>query len=218
MAPASSSSIVVAIWAAAVSSTAAIIAFSAMLIQRRSLRESGRPEIVLAGWTRGQRMSGAHIYDALVFKTIRNVGRGAALHIYMNAFERVEKEDGVYPVAIMSTTRIPILAPGESEELNGEIELIWKNVPESGDHKRLPITISIYYWDAHGLRHETTYSMYAVELKPNVGVVGAIAPGVGLTTRNTTSIPVWRLKAGQWKARKIEKLTSLIRLQRPWPW
>jgi hypothetical protein len=52
-----------------------------MRIQRRNFLEFVRPEIVLEGWARGN-IDGQ---DVLSFETVRNVGKGVALHIYMNA-------------------------------------------------------------------------------------------------------------------------------------
>jgi hypothetical protein len=62
-----------AIWSAVAASFAALAAFLSFLTQRRNLLESVRPEIVLDGWTR--------ISPGLRFTSIRNVGRGSALHI-----------------------------------------------------------------------------------------------------------------------------------------
>jgi len=52
-----------------------------MLIQRRNLLESVRPELVLTGWGKREEGSGDSWHEVLTFNTIRNIGRGAAIHV-----------------------------------------------------------------------------------------------------------------------------------------
>jgi len=162
-----------------------------MLIQRWNLLESVRPELVLTGWARRAEGQGDAAHEVIAFQTLRNVGRGVALNIILNAAHIIANR----PAAVLSTTRLPILAANEEKDLNGEIFVWWKSV-EPGDrgYKYLPITVVIFCWDSRGMRHETRYNLFAVELLPNVGVSDAIAPGVMLSSRITVTRPVWLLK------------------------
>lgn len=161
-----------AIWSAIAASFAALSSFSIMLIQRRNLLESVRPELALTGWTRRIEGQGDAAHEVIAFQTLRNVGRGAAFHIVINAAHIIANR----PAAVLSTTRLPILATNETNDLNGEIVVWWKNVePDSQGHKHLPITVEIFCWDSRGMRHETRYNLFAVELSQNVGVADAMS-------------------------------------------
>lgn len=160
-----------------------------MLIQRRNLIESVRPELVLIGWTRRQEGAGDSAHEVISFQFIKNVGRGAALHIHFGTFQQIDNR----PTAISATQRMPILAVNESVEVNARIVVWWKNVKTSGpaESKFLPLTISISCWDSRGMRYETRYDLFVVPLLPNVGVGEEIAPGVALANRIVTSKSVW---------------------------
>lgn len=183
-----------AIWSAIAASCSALTAIFVMLIQRRNLLESVRPELVLTGWSREARgfegnPEAAH--EVITFKTIRNVGRGAAFHVMLNSFSTVDNR----PTYFMGSTRLPILAPNETIEVNGEIVLWWKNVNETTPGGRyLPITVSIMHWDSRGMRHVTTYSLMAMELSVAQGCTDEIAPSVMFCQRTTETRAVWTLK------------------------
>ena len=181
-----------ATWSAVAGWFAALIASLAWWIQRRNQLESVRPELVLDGWTRRAQGQGDAAHEVIAFQTIRNVGRGAALHLFLNAAEMA----GNRPTAIMSMERLPILAPGETHDINGEITVWWKNVGSvDGKIKHLAISVKIFCLDSRRMRHETRYRLLAVELSPmSIGVVNEIAPGVMLTNRTTVARPVWLLK------------------------
>jgi heme exporter protein D len=179
-----------AIWSAVAASFAALSSFLIMLIQRRNLLESVRPELVLIGWTRTAEGQVDAAHEVIAFQTIKNVGRGAALHIHLNAFHEVAHR----PTAVLSTTRIPILATNEATDVNRRIVVSWQNVEPNEGVKHLAITITIFCWDSRGMRHETRYSLFAVELSPHVVVADEIAPGVVLTHRTTTTRSVRVLK------------------------
>jgi hypothetical protein len=85
----------------------------------------------------------------------------------------------------------------------------WTNVrPDEKGHRGLPITIRISCLDSRGMRHQTSYSFWAVELKRGVGVMDEIVPGVGLLTRTTTTRTVWSLKL----RRKLARIPGIGRL------
>lgn len=180
-----------ATWSAVAAIFSAISSFLVMLIQRRNLLESVRPELVLVGWSRETRGEGESAHEVISFKTVRNVGRGAALNVFVNA-SRIKDNR---PEAFLATIRVPILAVNEENDVNGEITVWWKNVkPDAQGNKFLPITITIWYWDSRSMRHEKTYCLFAVELNSRVGVSDDIAPGVMLGQRKTKTEPVWLLR------------------------
>lgn len=182
-----------AIWSAIAATFSAIAAITIMRIQHRNMLDSARPELILIGWDRKIRQQGDRKYEIITFNKIRNVGKGSALHLYIHSSKIIDDR----PVAVLSTERLSILPANEEYEINGEITLFWDNVPthDSG-HKYLSIEIKIYSWCSRGYRHETIYTLMAVEPFKNHIVVGSseIAPGVMLTTRKTINKPVWRLK------------------------
>jgi hypothetical protein len=196
-----------AIWSAVAASFAALSSFLIMLIQRRNLLESVRPELVLTGWTRRVEGKEAAAHEVIAFQTIKNVGRGAAFHIHLSAAHEVANR----PTATLTTTRIPILATNEANDLNGQITVWWKNVPSDDQgFKNLAITILIYCWDSRGMRHETRYHLFAVDSLRNTVVADEIAPGVSLTRRITVRRPAWILKTRA----KVARIPGLGRLFR----
>ncbi len=54
-------------------------AFTIMLIQRQSMIDSARPEIVLKDWTRETKNIGEKKYDIVSFKKVLNAGKGLSL-------------------------------------------------------------------------------------------------------------------------------------------
>jgi hypothetical protein len=195
------SSTAAAIWSAIAATFSAIAAITIMRIQHRNMLDSARPELVLTGWDRKTIQQGDPKYEVITFNKIRNVGKGSALHVYINSSKIIHDR----PAAVLSTKRLSILPANEEYEINGEITLFWDNVPsDDSGHKYLPIDIQIYSWSSRGYRHETIYTLMAVEPFKNCIFAGSceIAPGVMLSTRKTISKPVWRLKLN----RKLSRL------------
>ena len=196
-----------AIWSAVAAWFAAVTALVVMLFQRRSLLEAARPELVLTDWKRHKAGSGDSERDVLSFDTVRNVGRGTALHIYMNAFGKRDDR----PTYVMSTTRLPLLAAGEGEQVGCDISLWWDNVPaDSAGNQYLPIHITIHAWDSRNRRHITDYRFLAVPLGGSQGVTDAIAPGVMLISRKVSTDSVWRLKLQRAWISILDKPKSLL--------
>ena len=180
-----------AIWSAVAASFAALSSFLIMLIQRRNLYESARPELVMDGWTRQTRGTDDSAHEVISFTNIRNIGRGPALNIHINSFAEHDNR----PTAVMSTCRLPILAANEILSVAGEIVVWWKNVPPQTDGlKLLFIEITILCWGARNVRYDTTYNLFVVPLSPTQGVTNAIAPGVALHNRTVVERPIWLLK------------------------
>jgi hypothetical protein len=183
-------SVAVAIWSAIAASFAAVVAFLAWTAQVRSLRESFRPEVVLYGWARST--SAETGSDTISFAGIKNVGRGSARPVVINAFALADDERPIYT---MSTINLPSLSPNETVDQRAQISIEWNNVPRKMDSsKSLGITITAYYWDALNVRHITTFGLLAVQDPSRTVVSNSVARGLALGTVSTRSTPVWRLK------------------------
>lgn len=197
-----------ALWSAVAASFAALSSFLIMLIQRRNLLESVRPELVLTQWSRGSDGQGDSAHEYVEFKKIRNVGRGAALHTMVTAHQ----DSNGRPVAYLAhMIRIPILAANEEFDANGRIVIGPKNIAR-GDKSwwHLAIRVTIFCWDSRGMRHETRYELFAVEQKPNVGISEEIAPGIMLSRRVTIVRPGWLLKC----ISKFDQIPGIRKLRR----
>ena len=199
-------------WSAIAAFFAAISSFLMMGIQRENLMEAARPEIVLTDWTRSMEGRGK-AFEIITFKTIRNVGHGAAFNLIINAAQTKNNR----PLTAFSTTRLPVLSANESIDINGKIYIFLKNVePASGAFKMLQFPIEILCWDSRNRRHETRYSLAVVEVSEKVAIVDEIAPGVSIVNRTTNIRYVWFLKMLD-KLRRIPgvgKLFSEVRYLR----
>lgn len=183
------------IWSAVAASFSAMAALTIMFIHRRNMIDADSPEIVLDGWRREIRKVGETENDALTFNKIANVGKGSALHVYINATNIINKR----PLTSFSTECISIIPSGKEFDIKGKISLWWKNVDK---HGLLPIKITIYCWSTKGYRYDTVYNLAAVELNKNQILAGGeVAPGVILTTRSTKSRSVWKLKVNGYLSR-----------------
>jgi len=102
MNPAMSHATIAALWSAVAASFSALAAVVAMLIQRRNLLEAVRPEFVLVGWGRLPRGDGDAAHKVITIQSIKNVGRGAALHVQLDSMYMIDHR----PVAVLSTKRL----------------------------------------------------------------------------------------------------------------
>jgi len=178
-------------WSAIAACFAAISSLLMMGIQRANLMEAARPEIVLTHWTRSMEGRGEAAHEIITFKTIKNVGHGAAFTLIINAADIKNKR----PLTLFSTIRLPVLAANESVDINGKISIWLKNVePDDSGFKLLQFPIEIFCWDSRGRRHQTQYNLSVAELSGNVFLDNEIAPGVSLGNRTTTVRSVWFLK------------------------
>jgi hypothetical protein len=193
-----------AIWSAIAASFAALSSIVLVVIHRRNLLESARPELALLDWTRTGVRAGDT--EQLCFRRIKNVGRGSALHLHIDASSNVEKEGKAYPVAFSSTRRIPILGPNEEFEVNQSIDLWWANArwaaPGPG-HRFIMLPIRIIAWDARNQRHETTYELFIQEMNSPLLRSNTDAPGIDIGRRFTRSRPVWLLKVERFRFRSF---------------
>ncbi|MCB7130373.1 MAG: hypothetical protein J3T61_12645, partial [Candidatus Brocadiales bacterium] len=132
-----------AVWSAIAATFAAASSFMIFLIQRGNLLESVRPELVLTNWERHVEGKGAAAREVLCFRNIRNVGRGAAMHVVIN-LDRF----GDPPTASLGTISRPILTPDEGSQIDAQISLWWKNVAPFKGTKYLRINLVIFCWDS----------------------------------------------------------------------
>lgn len=190
-----------ATWAAIAAVFSALAALIMVYYQRQNMLDSARPELILDGWKRETKTTGDYERETITFNKIRNVGKGPAIHVYINARSTLDSK----MAATMSTIDFSILPASEEREINGEISLHWNSVPEhKSDSKFLPIEIEIYCWCSKSCRHKTIYALMATKVQNNVIVVGGgeIANDVMLRTRKITSEAVWKLKL----KRKLSRL------------
>jgi heme exporter protein D len=191
-----------AVWSAVAATFAAFAALMSMLIHRRNLLESVRPDLVVSEWAR--KRTGA--LDTVEWKAIRNVGRGAASRVVSGASEGRRSA----PPPFFIGNVIQLLAPNDSVQTSFNFLVDWKKVPESTKPRIIPVTVWIFYSDSRAIRHETRYSLLVLE-DLNAMVLDSVAPGVMLADRRTTSLPMWRRRLGG----RVSKATR--RLPRPWP-
>jgi hypothetical protein len=194
-----------ALWSAVAATCSALTAFFVMRIQRRNFLESVRPQIVLEEWSRAKDSEP----DALSFNAVRNVGKGVALHVHMNAGATtkgtVDRPSGA-PRAAMSTARYPVLASNDRAELGCTILLFWQNAKsKDGGTKSIPLTIQIFCWDTADRRHETRYELMVFERTALHQVTSDVAPGVTFGTRRVTH-------------RSVRALRLARRVKRPFWW
>lgn len=191
----------------------AVAAVVLMRIGHRDSLESTRPELVLTGWSRQSKGQGKATHDVIAFRSIRNAGRGSAFNVNVFVSETANNR----PTALLSGTstpiRLAILEVDETQEVNGEIAVWWKNVETSiqGKQKYLNITVRILCWETKKMRHETLYYLMATEPSESPIFGGdTIAPGVTLSYRKTISKPIWRLKL----AKRIRRIPVIRRFFR----
>ncbi len=181
------------------------------LIQRGNLRESVRPELVLTDWERHVEGEGTAAREVLCVRNIRNVGRGAAMHVLINL-----DRSGDPPTATLGTISRPIVAPDGVSQIDAQISLWWKNAELLQGTKHIHINLLIFCWDSRGRRHETRYSMLVVELRENVvWATNSIAPGVVLGSRRVTSRSVWFLKLSNRVQHHWERVQDLFVQKKP---
>ena len=182
-----------AMWSALAATFAAVAAFLTWAAQIRTLRETFKPEIALYGWSRASNETLNQ--DSIRFSGIKNVGRGTAKQIVVNAIDKADDGRLTYS---MSTLQLPSLAPNEAATINCEILLWWKSVAlQSAGPKSLGLTITAYYWDSLQIRHRVKLSMLVAEDPSAAHMASVVAPGVMLSRIELQSRPVWRLRVGQ---------------------
>jgi hypothetical protein len=169
-----------------------------MRIQRRNFFEASRPELVLAGWQRHRLTEEHGNRDEILFDTVRNIGRGAAVGVWIT---------GDFPEnpvsAVVSCNRIDILAAGETARVRGSVRLWWENASSNGDH--ISVNIYLRFHDDRGTHHETCYGLLAVKPGADVHVTDEIAPGLTMGARTTKSMPLRRLQRHKLLARVFRR-------------
>lgn len=179
-----------AVWSAIAATSAAVASFLIWRVQQKNLATGSKPEIVLSQWTRQSQEGTGPVRDYICFGSIKNVGRGVALHVHVNV-----DFDNDPPTHAMSTFRIASLAPDEEVKETRKILLWWTNARRSElDSKHIAITVTIHCWDVVGYRHETTYKLMVLENEGRQIAADPIAPGVLLSTRSVHTLPVSWLK------------------------
>ena len=169
------------------------------MVQRSNLLESVRPELFLDGWSRSTD-AGADT-DIVTFRSIQNVGRGAAFNVILNCLHPSDR-----PTAVMSTKVVSIVPLGAPKEVDCKIQLYWRWVKGSLGLISIPIEIS--YSDSRGRRFVTMHRLAASQTIPMFGAE-EVAPGVVTTERYTKVLSLKRTKLASALRRCINK----VRLQ-----
>jgi hypothetical protein len=177
-----------ATWSAIAASFAALSSFLLMLIHWQNLLEAVHPELVLIGWAHTVEGEGDTAYERITFQEIKNVGKGAAFNVLSKIPDKISDP----PSSVLITEHLPILAAGETADLNGQIIMSWTNVPpDKWGLKVLTIRIALLCFDSRGMRHETLYNLHVMPLsQKRFFAVGEIAPAVALSSRTTSTRPV----------------------------
>lgn len=189
-----------AFWSAIAATCSAIAAITMVIIQRRNLLESVRPELILGGWTRREEGDGETWHEVIGFDSIRNVGRGAALEV------TIFSELSTPVTSVGPPIYLPILPAGDTLRVEGHVLLWWQNVADVIDEqtKMLVIPVAVSSWDTRDMRHETVYRLLVLGGRPasvhafaqpgeggggKTAILNFIAPGIILGQRRTTSTP-----------------------------
>ena len=197
-----------AIWAALAATFSALSSFLIWRVQRLNLFESARPELILAGWSRGPESVGGAERDVIRFQTILNGGKGAAFHVYVTLHQPDLTMVG------FSTINVPILPANQESDVYGKIRVWWEAVrPDQHGDRSLRIALSIQCLDARGMHHETRYELVAITGAGDI-IVGRskVAEGVWLMSRETVTQPAWRHTA-LWRLSRIPLVSRLFRKQ-----
>lgn len=174
-------------WSAIAAGFSALSSILIALIHRTNMLEAARPELVLTGFRRERTPNGV---DTIHVESLRNVGKGTALNVVANCVS-----PDTIPRASMGTFRAEVVAPGESMKVPDGIDLWWDPAAIAANlHLYLPVRIEIFCWDARGRRHITDYRLFAVPLDERSIIAGAVADGVGVAVRSTSSRAVWLIR------------------------
>jgi hypothetical protein len=177
-------------WAALAAMFAALSAFLTFRAQRDQFLESIRPELVLLHWGRSSAGRGDAAHEVVAFGTLKNVGRGSAFYVTINA----HPEQYDRPIALMSTTRVEIIAVGEEVPLRGDILVWFKNVPLRAGLKVASVPVEVTFLDSRGNIYETVYRLTVLEDPDVVAAMDLIAPGVAVHRRSRMLRPLWRVR------------------------
>jgi hypothetical protein len=193
-----------AAWSAVAATCSAIAASLTYFIHRRNMLDAARPELIIEGWARGTRSLNV---DTITLTKIRNVGRGSALHVMAQGSRFKDRK----PIYLMSAATLSIVAPSDSADMNAEIVIFWKSVPEDNGLRLLGVKVVLLSWDLRGHRHATTYRLVVQpsDTRNPIAGVSDVVPGVGVLHRTTRSRPVWRLRVMN-RFRRVPGLRRLI--------
>jgi len=169
-------SIYAAFWSAIAASFAALSSAAIYLVQRRNLYELARPELILTNWTRREVSHNDRPCTILRIDNLRNIGKGSALHLYMNSFEVA---DDNRPTSVSSTRLMDVVPVGESVMISHDITVFWNNVSTTAESgKVLSTRIEITCYDTIG--HHIHHTKYELLLSQDQNMLGGdtMAPGV----------------------------------------
>lgn len=153
----------------------ACAAWTMVRIQSHNLRESARPELIFYGWHCTRDPIGCR---RLRLKSIRNVGKGAALNINVDCFTIASKDS--LRKHLCGTYTIPTLASGESLDVELAFFLEADAIPVLGD----AFQVVAYCEDVRGLNWRFRESASISDVFRNDGQCKPVGPnGIQLTRK-----------------------------------
>lgn len=183
-------------WSAIAAMFSALSALLIMRIQKRSLLDAARPELVVEDWDRedATRYSDREL---LRFRTLRNVGRGTAFDI--NIGGGVYKDDP-NDFSLRQKVHTPgihwqdlhILTANESLEFKTRAILFWDLIKGERREKYYYFRITIRCRDSLKLCHLIEYE-FRVTPYDDLHLEEDVVPGIFLISRvHTTTHPLWQ--------------------------
>jgi hypothetical protein len=112
------SALLPAVWSAVAATGSFVTAILVWMVQRANLLESVRPELFLDDWSRSD--AGAET-DTVTFRSIQNVGRGAAFNVILTCLHPPDR-----PTAVMSSMAVSIVPLGTPKEVDCQVQLYWR--------------------------------------------------------------------------------------------
>jgi hypothetical protein len=167
-----------AVWSAVAATMSATTAFLALMVQRKNLNESIRPELLVDGLHR--ELLGE--LDVFMCGSIKNVGKGPAFHIVASIDSH---HSFLGPVSLSSTIHCTILPAGQQQDFPN-VKFGAVIAPKKGHE----FTITMSAWDAQDTWHQFRYVFAALPLKTKhgdpvqtYGLMLTVAPGVTMLRR-----------------------------------
>jgi len=151
---------------------------------RRTL-EDIQPDPVIDGIERLMKDDGVGRREVVVFRQIKNIGKGTATRIVFQTGPQSGGEGAIPLIGANSPIILSPLAAGESAIIGHEISLFWQNT--KGEH-RIFIDIEIASWNIRENPYMTKYRLMIVDNPVNftIGNLPVLAPGVVLIERRPT--------------------------------
>jgi hypothetical protein len=178
-----------------VSFASAVTSVVAMLINRRNVHESVRPDLVLDEWQLINDEGDDEPKAVISIGSIRNLGRGPARNIWLELLV----ENKYSANTLFSYSKIIHLHPGEKRDLAGRGTFLWQDGLVSLDEntkkpilRLIHLVLRVCYWDNFGYMHDLRYKLRLCSTGLVFHGTERLAPGLGLVSRSVTVKKTWR--------------------------